>query len=152
MISYRIAIADAHAHLLRVTLTVPAPAAAQRLSLPVWIPGSYLVREFARHLSGIEARQGTRVVPLVQLDKTSWQADCSGRNPLVVSYLVYAFDTSVRSAFVDARRGFFNGTSVFLRIEGREGEPHAIELPRETFQRGAQRPRLDVELSQLPPE
>jgi predicted metalloprotease with PDZ domain len=128
MISYRIAIADAHAHLLRVTLTVPAPAPAQRLSLPVWIPGSYLVREFARHLSGIEARQGTRVVPLVQLDKTSWQADCSGRNPLVVSYLVYAFDTSVRSAFVDARRGFFNGTSVFLRIEGREGEPHAIEL------------------------
>src|SRR5207244_11083828 len=101
---------------------------SQHLSRPVWIPGSYLVREFARHLSGIEAKQGTRSVALAQLDKTSWQAECSGRNPLVVSYLVYAFDTSVRTAFLDARRGFFNGTSVFLRVEGREDEPHAMEL------------------------
>jgi predicted metalloprotease with PDZ domain len=128
MISYRIAIADANAHLFRVTLSVPAPAATQHLSLPVWIPGSYLVREFARHLSGIEAKQGNKAVPLAQLDKTSWQAECSGRSPLVVSYLVYAFDTSVRTAFLDARRGFFNGTSLCLRVEGREDEPHAMEL------------------------
>jgi len=128
MISYRIAIADAHAHLFRVTLTVPAAAATQRLSLPVWIPGSYLVREFSRHLSGLEAKQGTRAAPLTQIDKTTWSVECSGRNPLVVSYLVYAFDTSVRTAFLDARRGFFNGTSVFLRVEGREDEHHAMEL------------------------
>ncbi|HEX2010233.1 MAG TPA: peptidase M61, partial [Roseateles sp.] len=58
MIAYRIEIADAHAHLFRVTLTIPAPAANQGLSLPVWIPGSYMVREFSRHLSGVAARQG----------------------------------------------------------------------------------------------
>ena len=58
MIHYRIELHDLHAHLYRVTLTVPQPAAEQRLSLPVWIPGSYLVREFARHLSRLEARQG----------------------------------------------------------------------------------------------
>ena len=58
MISYRIAVtpADARAHRFRVTLSVPQPAAELRLSLPVWIPGSYLVREFARHLSGLKAR------------------------------------------------------------------------------------------------
>ncbi|HEY2928862.1 M61 family metallopeptidase [Piscinibacter sp.] len=128
MISYRIDIADAHAHLFRVTLTIPDPATPQRLSLPVWIPGSYLVREFARHLSAMEAKQGTRRVPLTQLDKTSWQADCGARSPLVVSYLVYAFDTSVRTAFLDARRGFFNGTSLLLRVEGREAEPQRMEL------------------------
>src|SRR5213592_504078 len=111
MIAYRIAIADAHAHLFRVTLDIPQPAAQQVLSLPVWIPGSYLVREFARHLSGLTARQGTTDVPVTQLDKASWQVDCRGRGALVVSYLVYAFDTSVRTAFLDARRGFFNGTS-----------------------------------------
>ena len=72
MISYRIDVADAHAHLFRVTLTVPQPAAEQRLSLPVWIPGSYLVREFARHLSGISAKQGKRELPLQQLDKATW--------------------------------------------------------------------------------
>ena len=53
MISYRIGVADPHAHQFSVTLTIAKPAAEQRLSLPVWIPGSYLVREFARHLSGI---------------------------------------------------------------------------------------------------
>ncbi len=128
MISYRIDIHNPNAHLFRVTLTVPQPAAMQRLSLPVWIPGSYLVREFARHLSGLEAKQGSRAVPLAQLDKATWQAECSGRGALVLTYLVYAFDTSVRAAFLDAQRGFFNGTSLCLRVEGREAEPHRIEL------------------------
>ncbi len=133
MIAYRIELHDLHAHQFRVTLTVPAPAAAQRLSLPVWIPGSYMVREFARHLSRLEARQGDKAVTLTPLDKTTWQAACKGRTPLTLSYLVYAFDTSVRAAFLDASRGFFNGTSLCLRVEGREAEPHAItlgELPR----------------------
>jgi predicted metalloprotease with PDZ domain len=133
MITYRIELHDLHAHQFRVTLTVPAPAAAQRLSLPVWVPGSYMVREFARHLSQIEARQGDEVVALTQLDKTTWQVACKGRAALTVSCLVYAFDTSVRAAFLDASRGFFNGTSICLRVLGREGESHAIalgELPR----------------------
>ena len=133
MITYRIELHDLHAHQFRVTLTLPTPAAAQRLSLPVWVPGSYMVREFARHLSRLEARQGDKAVALTQLDKTTWQAACKGRGALVVSYLVYAFETSVRAAFLDASRGFFNGTSLCLRVEGREHEPHAIslgELPR----------------------
>ncbi|WP_374592048.1 M61 family metallopeptidase [Aquabacterium sp.] len=125
-VRYQIEVADTHAHLFRVTLSVPQPAAEQVLSLPVWIPGSYLVREFARHLSQLEARQGTRVVPLEQRDKTTWVATCNGRGTLTVSYLVYAFDNSVRTAFLDAQRGFFNGTSVFLRVHGREAQPHQV--------------------------
>src|SRR6186713_3214542 len=128
MISYRLEIADAHAHLFRVTLTVPRPAAEQALSLPAWIPGSYLVREFARHLSALEARQGERVVPLRQLDKATWLARCEGKSALTVSYLVYAFDTSVRAAYLDTHRAFFNGTGVCLRVHGREDEAHALEL------------------------
>ena len=127
-ITYRIEVANAHAHQFRVTLTVTRPAAEQRLSLPVWIPGSYLVREFARHLSMVQGSQGGRAVPLEQIDKATWLAHCSGRGALRVSYLVYAFDTSVRAAFLDAERGFFNGTSVFLRVEGREAEPQRVEL------------------------
>lgn len=128
MISYRIDIADAHAHLFRVTLTIPRPAPQQRLSLPVWIPGSYLVREFARHLSRLQVRQGSRELLPQQLDKASWQVETDGKTALVVVYLVYAFDTSVRAAFLDARRGFFNGTSLCLRVEGRDAEPHQLEI------------------------
>jgi predicted metalloprotease with PDZ domain len=128
VISYRIEPHDRYAHEFRITLTVPQPAPVQTLSLPVWIPGSYMVREFARHLSRLEARQGAREVPLTQIDKTTWQAACSGRGTLTVSYRVYAFDMSVRAAFLDESRGFFNGTSVCLRVHGREHEPHAIVL------------------------
>lgn len=132
-ISYRVELHDPHAHQFRVTLSIPSPARVQRLSLPAWIPGSYMVREFARHLSQLEARQGRRPVDVAQLDKHSWQVECEGRTALSVSYLVYAFDTSVRAAFLDATRGFFNGTSLFLRVEGREQEAHEVvfgKLPR----------------------
>jgi predicted metalloprotease with PDZ domain len=127
-IAHHVEIADAHAHQWRVTLRLPRPAPRQRLSLPVWIPGSYLVREFARHLSALEARQGARPVALTQIDKTTWEAECSGEAALVVSALVYAYDPSVRAAYLDAGRGFFNGTSLCLRAEGREAEPHALTL------------------------
>jgi len=127
-IRYRIELHDLHAHQYRVTLTVPRPAAVQRVSLPVWIPGSYMVREFGRHLSRLEAKQGARVATLEQLDKTTWQVRCAGRGALHLSYLVYAFDSSVRTAFLDAARGFFNGTSLLLRVEGQEGAPHRVVL------------------------
>jgi predicted metalloprotease with PDZ domain len=130
MIGYRIDVDDTHSHHFRVTVTVPRPAADQRVSLPVWIPGSYMVREFGRHLSGLSARQGRDARMPVQLDKSCWQIRCDGRAALVLSYRVYAFDTSVRAAFLDARRGFFNGTSVFLRVEGRDAEPQALQLGR----------------------
>ncbi|MFY9513419.1 MAG: peptidase M61, partial [Rubrivivax sp.] len=119
VVEHRVEIADAHAHQFRVTLTLPRPAARQRLSLPVWIPGSYMLREFARHLSDFSARQGRRAVALTQLDKTSWVADCSGSAALVISYRVYAFDNSVRGAYLDGERGFFNGSSLLLCAEGR---------------------------------
>jgi predicted metalloprotease with PDZ domain len=128
MITYSIAASAPLAHQYRVTLRVTAPAGAQRLSLPAWIPGSYLVREFARHLSALQAHQGARPVRLEQLDKATWLAHCEGGAALTVRYTVYAFDTSVRAAFLDAQRGFFNGTSLCLRVEGRETEPHRVEL------------------------
>jgi predicted metalloprotease with PDZ domain len=128
MITYRIDLAEPNTHHYRVTMELPQPAAEQRLSLPVWIPGSYMVREFGRHLSGLSARQGGRDVPLEQLDKTTWLARCEGRAALTVSYRVYAFDTSVRTAFLDKDRGFFNGTSLCLRAEGREQDGHRVRL------------------------
>lgn len=128
MIRLHLEIDDLRSHHYRVTMTLPHPAPRQRLSLPAWIPGSYLVREFARHLSGLKASQGRREVALTQIDKHTWEADCSGRGALTLSWRVYAFDNSVRCAWLDAQRGFFNGTGVFLRAEGREADEHRVTL------------------------
>ncbi len=130
MIAYRVDVDDPHTHHFALTLTLPNPAPEQIVSLPVWIPGSYMVREFARHLSALSARQGSRACEVLPLDKTTWRVRCEGRRTLTLSWRVYAFDTSVRAAFVDARRGFFNGTSLLLRVHGREHEPHRLRIGR----------------------
>ena len=126
---YRIDVSDTHAHRLQVTLTIPEPAPTVTVSLPVWIPGSYMVREFGRHLSGLRARHGRHTPECRQLDKTTWVIEgLEGRGPLVLEYQVYALDTSVRTAFLGPDRGFFNATSVCLQVQGREQEAHEVSL------------------------
>ena len=130
---YQVELLDIHAHLYRVALTVPSPQAGMVLSLPVWIPGSYMVREFAQHMQGVRAEQGGLQVALTQLDKHRWQVStlAPGMDPLVpvvVTCEVYAFDPSVRTAWLDASRGFFNGTSLCLRVTGREHWPHELTV------------------------
>ena len=127
-IHYRIELAELKAHLFQVTLTIPQPAAQQRVSLPVWIPGSYLVREFSKNLQKLEARQSSRAIPAEQTDKCSWRISCDPGRPLVLSYQIYALDNSVRTAWLDSARGFFNGTILCLRVEGLEDVPHELEL------------------------
>ena len=127
-IAYSVRALDRHAHLFQVILTIAEPAADQVVSLPVWIPGSYLVREFSKTLQNLRANQGEKPVEMRQRDKRSWQATCTTSRPLVLTYEVYALDNSVRTAWLDASRGFFNGTSLFLQVEGQECMPHALTL------------------------
>ena len=133
---YRIEAADLHAHLYGVTLTIAYPAAGQRVSLPVWIAGSYMVREFAKQITGISARQGQRVVAVQQLDKTTWALDCEANEPLTLHYQVHAHDDSVRTAWLTTQRGFFNGTSLCLQVEGQADVPHQLELVASSFNAG----------------
>ena len=125
---YRVQALNHRAHLFAVTLEIDRPAKAQKLALPVWIPGSYLVREFAQHLQHLQASQGGQPLPVKQLDKQRWQVDNDGQHTLSLRWEVYAFDASVRTAFLDATRGFFNATSLCLMVAGREDEPHALEI------------------------
>ncbi len=127
-IGYSVRVRNRHTHLYSITLTIERPAARQLVSLPVWIPGSYLVREFSKNLQRLQGRQGGKAVELIQVDKCSWQTSCSTNRALVLSYEIYAFDNSVRTAWLDAGRGFFNGTSMFLRVHGQEDSPHTLEL------------------------
>ena len=125
---YRVEPLSHRAHLFAVTLDIDRPARSQKLMLPVWIPGSYLVREFSQHLQHLSATQGGEALAVKQLDKHRWQVDNDGQRTLSLRWEVYAFDASVRTAFLDTTRGFFNATSLCLMVAGREDEPHAIEI------------------------
>ena len=127
-VHYRIEVPDVHSHLFTVHMTVASPASTQTLRLPAWIPGSYLLREFAKHLQQLECRQGGKRIPVTQLDKATWQVSCRAGLPLEVSYEVYAFDASVRTAWLDAQRGFFNGTSLCLQVPEAAAEPHTLDI------------------------
>ena len=126
---YRVEIDDLHAHLFRVSLRIARPLPGQRLSLPVWIPGSYMVREFSGHLQELTARQRGQGVMLEQLDKCTWRCDCQPGQALELSWQVYAHDPSVRTAMLTHERGFFNATSLCLRAEGHEHQPQLLDLP-----------------------
>ncbi|GAA5233258.1 M61 family metallopeptidase [Verticiella sediminum] len=127
-IHYRLAPIDLAGHRCEVTLTIDNPAPdGQIVSLPAWIPGSYLIREFARQIERIEARCGRRKVALTKLDKHSWHA-APCRGALTITCVIYAWDLSVRAAHLDETHGFFNGTSLFLRVHGQEHLPCLLEL------------------------
>ena len=131
-ILYRIRPSRPEAHIFEVELTVREPnASGQRFSLPAWIPGSYMIREFARNIVTIRARCGDDPVALKKIDKHTWQAaPCAG--PITLSYEVYAWDLSVRGAHFDANHAFFNGTSVFLAVQGQEASPCVVTIERPT--------------------
>jgi predicted metalloprotease with PDZ domain len=125
---YRLSAFDPNAHLFEVRCTIDDPAPdGQRYRLPTWVPGSYLIREFARHFVDVRAESATGAVAIVKETKDTWRAAaCDG--PLTVVAKVYAFDLSVRTAYLDVTRGYFNGGAVFLCPEGREDAPCTLQI------------------------
>lgn len=121
-----------HAHLIGARLRITQPAKQQRLMLPVWIAGSYLVREFSQHLQGIRAQQGRKACEIKQKSKHEWVIKTDGETPLTVTYDVYALDASVRTAYFDQTRAFFNPTSVCLQVLGQADVPHRLTVIKPT--------------------
>ncbi len=129
-IRYSIVPQDTAAHLFEIVLTVDFPNPdGQVFTLPAWIPGSYMIREFSRNIVRVHAESNGKKIAVKKLDKHTWQAArCDGA--LILRYDVYAWDLSVRAAHLDQTHGFFNGTSVFLRALGHEGSPHLVDIRR----------------------
>jgi predicted metalloprotease with PDZ domain len=129
-IRYRVRPADPGAHCFEVavTVTVPDPD-GQRFALPAWIPGSYLIRDFARNVLEVEARAGEAPLAIEKIDKSTWRCPpCAG--PIHLRYRVYAYELSVRGAYLDTTRAYFNGTSLLLAVVGQTDRPCALELDR----------------------
>lgn len=129
---YQVECFDPHAHLFKVTLTIFKPSQNQIVSLPTWIPGSYLVRDFAKHLVEVQAidLQGNPV-EMQPEGLSSWCINAE--TPFQIIYFVYAWDLSVRKAHFDQTHAFFNGTSLFLAVEGQRHCPAKVTLEPNAF-------------------
>ena len=119
--------ADLERHLFEIDCRIDNPAPEQRFTLPAWIPGSYLLREFARFVVSVEAVSGKEKLPVEKVDSGTWLVR-GARGSLKVTATIYALDQSVRGAYLDRRRGYFNGPCVFLLPEGRDREPIEVTI------------------------
>lgn len=123
-IHYQITPDNLNSHTFKVSLSFASQAGqTYTLSLPAWLPGSYMIRDFARNIiAPVASDSKANPLSLEQLDKQSWHVEASDHR-ITVCYQVFAFDTSVRSAYLDSQRGFFNGSSTFLAVEQLKASP-----------------------------
>lgn len=133
MITYTLT-PDPKAHQWHITLKFQNPSdSSVVLKLPNWVPGSYLIRDFSRHIITISAECDGQPAALSQTAKNIWQTSPKSGH-WVIRYIVYAFDLSVRGSFLDTNRGFFDGSCLFFSIEGRLKDTHSLsfnDLPKE---------------------
>ena len=130
-IHYTIKPSHPEAHLFTITCHIDKPnPQGQQLQLPNWIPGSYMIRDFAKNVirfNAVDSKNNT--LAYKKVNKSCWQIQ-PVNSSITVEYDVYAWDLSVRSAHLDTTHGFFNGTSVFLAVVGQEQSPCRVDIQR----------------------
>lgn len=128
-VSYSIDLNDYCAHIFIVTMHIEGASKNQRLSMPTWTPGSYMIREFAQHVMSIEAKDDGRITSVVKTNKNTFEVGNASRD-VTVTYRVYGFDSSIRAAFLDDKQAFFNGTALFFRPVGLDVLRYNVALSR----------------------
>ena len=128
MLHYQIEFDDYRQHLVHVTLRFLANP-TQVLSLPTWIPGSYLIREFSKHIESVRAYdEAGRILKIQKFEKNKWRLFNTDHEFITVEYDVYAYDLSVRGAYVDQNRLYVNPACACLGLEGQEEKEVEVEL------------------------
>ncbi|MFP4149215.1 MAG: M61 family metallopeptidase [Nitriliruptoraceae bacterium] len=130
-IRYDVDLTERDHHLVVVTLTVPADVAGgARLVLPVWTPGSYVVRDYARHVQTLAATDASGAEVAVTREGTAaWRLPEDTRGPVTVVYELYADDLSVRTNHVDDHHALLIPAATFILVDGAEDRPHEVHLP-----------------------
>ena len=153
-IQYTIWSADLHGHRFHVKLRIEKPLpSGQILQMPAWIPGSYLLRDFSKQIETIEAfalKDPDEALALERIDNDHWRLP-KVAGPVEILTTVYAFDSSVRAAYLDTERAFINPSSLCLAVKDQESLPCALILipPNDastgywTVQTGLQAVKLD---------
>jgi predicted metalloprotease with PDZ domain len=132
-LSYTLAFPQPHTHLYEVTFTIGNVSTAQLdISLPTWTPGSYLQREYARHVQDFSAVDDRGPLRWQKVDKATWRIEtgAASEKPKTVraSYRVYANELATQTSHLDASHAYFNGATLFMYVPSAKDQPHRLKI------------------------
>lgn len=122
-INYQLSFPNPQNHYCQVKIEFEAPITNPIVGMPVWAPGSYLVREYSKNLEEITSNQ-----PIKKVMKNQWQITAKKGDKVVVSYLVYANEVSVRTSFITDEHAFINPVGTFMYVKGLENTKHIVDI------------------------
>lgn len=130
IVEYRVGLGARGAHLFELQATFPARGQGHLvLRLPVWTPGSYLVREYQRHLQDLECTdEAGRSLPVVKTGKAAWRVDSRGGRLVRARYRVYAHEVTVRTSHLDDSHAYWNGANLFLYVDELRAAPVRVAV------------------------
>ncbi len=136
-IKYSLSFPEAQAHYVHVQMSVTDFKGGDMLvKMPVWAPGSYLVREFSKSVEQVSAKSGGQSLRVEKVSKNTWRIKAGKNKQVDVSYAVYANELSVRTSYVDEEHAYLNGTSVFMYVPGLEKTRHRVVVsPRDSWKK-----------------
>ena len=130
-IRYTVSFPAPHTHYVEVEASVPTDGRPQiELMMAVWTPGSYLVREYARHVEALTATDAGGVsLPVEKTRKNRWRIATTGARTIRLAYRVYAHEMSVRTNWVDEEFALLNGAPTFITlVESPSRRPHEVRV------------------------
>ena len=128
-ISYNVTFPQVQAHYADIEMNIEHLSQPTLvLKMPVWTPGSYLVREFAKSVEGFTVSANGKEIPFIKTRKNWWSINTKGLNNVTIKYKVYCFEISVRTAFVDISHAFLSTSGIFMYPEGMLNQPSTIHI------------------------
>jgi predicted metalloprotease with PDZ domain len=128
-ISYTVTFPEAQAHYADVEMNISGlKQSTLDLKMPVWTPGSYLIREFAKNVESFSAASDGKDIAAPKINKNCWRINTEGLSTVTVKYRVYCFEVSVRTSFVDASHGFLSTTGIFIYPDKMLHQPSTIHI------------------------
>lgn len=137
-ISYELRMPKPQNHYFEVQMNISGNDDAQvEVKMPVWTPGSYLVREFSKNVNMVKAyTKDGKSISVTKKSKNAWIINAGKEKDIQVKYEVYAFEVSVRTPFLDLSHGFVSGSGVFMYIEKAKNQAGLVTVfPHESFKR-----------------
>lgn len=128
-IGFEVSFTEPQAHYADVQMNISGLAKDYiDVKMPVWTPGSYLVREFAKNVEGFSATATGKAVKVEKVRKNTWRVYSAKSNSVKINYRVYAFEISVRTAFVDVSHAFLSSASIFMHPDGMIKTPSTVKI------------------------